>query len=151
MVYMLKYQILRDYDDAIIHLKDKLGIRATTNTQLDTCGRQLFGKKYLGTFSADDYPKPDQMSERDMFIINNKTHRSLGEHWIGVAKHNGRCYAFDTFHRHLFGLSHLFAHNGWISAGKQREQSNKESDCGVLSLAWLIMFRKYNTSILGVI
>ena len=84
MVYMLKYQILRDYDDAIIHLKDKLGIRATTNTQLDTCGRQLFGKKYLGTFSADDYPKPDQMSERDMFIINNKTTVALANIGLGL-------------------------------------------------------------------
>ena len=149
---MLKYQILRDYDDAIIHLKDKLGIRATTNTQLDTCGRQLFGKKYLGTFSADDYPTPDQMSEGDMFIINNKTHRSLGEHWIAVAKRGSHVYAFDTFHRHLGGLSHHFAHNGWIPAARFKEQSNKESDCGVLSIvAWLMMFRKYGTSILHVI
>ena len=30
---MLKYQILRDYDNAIIHLKDKLGVRSTSNTQ----------------------------------------------------------------------------------------------------------------------
>ena len=86
---MLNYQILRDYDNAIIHLKYKLGIRSTANTQLDTVGHQLFGTKYLGTYSADDYPTPDQMTEGDMFIINNKTHRSLGEHWIAVGKKQG--------------------------------------------------------------
>jgi len=148
---MLKYQILRDYDNAIIHLKNKLGVKATSNLQLDTVGRHLFGRKYLGTYSADDYPKPDQMSDGDVFILNNKTHRSLGEHWLAVGKKAGHCYAFDTFHRSLGGLSTHFTHNGWIPAGKFKEQSDKETDCGVLSMAWLILFKKYGLSILHVI
>jgi len=69
---MLKYSILRDFDNAIIHLKDQLGVRATSNLQLDAVGHRLFGNKYLGTFSADQYPTPDVMREGDMFIINNK-------------------------------------------------------------------------------
>ena len=148
---MLKFQILRDYDNAIIHLKDKLGIKATSNLQLDSVGRKLFGKKYLGTFSADTYPKPDQMTDGDVFISNNKTHRSLVEHWIAVGKKAWHCYAFDTFHRHLVGLSSHFAHNGWINAAKFKEQSSKETDCGELSMAWLMMFHKYGTAILHVI
>ena len=148
---MLKFQILRDYDNAIIHLKDKLGVKATSNLQLDSVGRKLFGKKYLGTFSADSYPTSDKMSNNDMFIINNKNHNSLGEHWIAVGKKAGHCYAFDTFHRHLVGLSSHFAHNGWINAAKFKEQSSKETDCGVLSMAWLMMFHKYGTAILHVI
>ena len=148
---MLKYSILRDFDNAQIQLKDSLGVRATTNTQLDHCGHQLFGRKYLGTYSADNYPTPEQMSEGDMFILNNKPHNSLGEHWIAVGKKAGQCYAFDTFHRHLGGLSHHFAHNGWIPAAKQREQSNKEADCGVLSMSWLKLFHKYGTAVLHVI
>ena len=77
---MLKFQILRDFDNAQIRLKYKLGVRATSNTQLDAVGHKLFGKKYLGTFSADSYPTSDKMSNNDMFIINNKNHNSLGEH-----------------------------------------------------------------------
>ena len=148
---MLKFQILRDYDNSIIHLKNRLGVKATSNLQLDAVGRKLFGSKYLGTYSADDYPKPDQMTDGDVFISNNKTHRSLGEHWIAVGKKAGHCYAFDTFHRHLVGLSSHFAHNGWINAGRFIEQSSKETDCGVLSIAWLILFKKYGLSVLQVI
>jgi len=122
---MLKYQILRDYDNAIIHLKNKLGVKATSNLQLDTVGRHLFGRKYLGTYSADDYPKPDQMSDGDVFILNNKTHRSLGEHWLAVGKKAGHCYAFDTFHRSLGGLSTHFTHNGWIPAGSSKSNLTK--------------------------
>ena len=148
---MLKYQILRDYDNAIIHLKDKLGVRATSNTQLDAVGHKLFGKKYLGTFSADSYPTSDKMSNNDMFIINNKNHNSLGEHWISVAKKGNHVYAFDSFHRRIGGLNHHFTHNGWIPAGRFIEQSSKETDCGVLSMSWLILFKKYGLSVLQVI
>ena len=55
---MSKYQILKSYEKILMSIEDIIGSGETTNIQLDTLGKHLFGSnKYVGTFSSDAFPK----------------------------------------------------------------------------------------------
>ena len=146
---MSKYQILKEYEQNLMKIEDILGDGITNNIQLDSLGHYLFGKKYLGTFSSDTYPK--RIKNGDMFIVNNKSSKQKGEHFIAIHKYRNKTYAYDTFNRDVHSLSNYWRHKSWISANTNRDQSFNEKNCGSRSMAWLISFDKYHEKIIGVI
>ena len=75
---MTKYQILKSFEKVLMSIEDIIGSGETTNIQLDTLGKHLFGSnKYVGTFSSDDFPKTN-IKRGQCFTMNNKIH-DLGE------------------------------------------------------------------------
>ena len=54
---MSKYQILKQYVQVLMDVKDVLGSTVTTNGQLAKLGYIIFKNDYLGTYSSDKMPK----------------------------------------------------------------------------------------------
>ena len=146
---MAKYQILKEYEQNLMHLEDILGSGITNNIQLDSLGHYLFGKKYLGTYSSDTYPR--RLKDGEMFIVNNKSSRQKGVHFISVSKYKNKVYAYDTFNRDVHKLSNQWRHKSWINANTNRDQSFNEKNCGSRSMAWLISFANHHDKIIGVV
>ena len=48
-------------------IKDILGRRSTTDTQLNKLGKHIFGKLFIGVFPSDKVPK---LKVNEMCIIN---------------------------------------------------------------------------------
>ena len=86
-----------------------------------------------------------------MFIINNKSDRSSGEHWLSCVKYKNKIYSFDSFARNVHKLSPYWKHKAIINANSRRLQSFNENNCGARSIAFLITFQKYKLKCLRVI
>ena len=48
------------------------------NIELNRLGNAIFGDLFLGVFTSDQFPK--YIRDGQMFIINNKSSKSEGEH-----------------------------------------------------------------------
>lgn len=146
---MNKYPILKQYNENLMYIEDLLGSGITNNIQLDKLGNYLFGKAYLGTFSSDYFPR--HIKNDQCFIMNNKSSRSPGEHFIAFYKRNGKLYGYDSFSRPVKGLSRYWKNKDIINANKDRDQSFKSSSCGSMSMAFLVSFHKWGTKVIGTI
>ena len=137
---MSKFEILNFYEQSLMHIQDIIGSKITNNQQLEKLGSHLFGKDFIGVFSANNFPK--LVLNNQMFIINNKSDRSPGEHWLACVKYNNRIYAFDSFGRNVHKLSPYWKNKLIINANHERLQSYKELNCGSRAIAFLITFKK---------
>ena len=149
---MSKYRILKDYSQVLMKIEDILGDGVTTNIQLDKLGYHLFGNKYLGTLSSDQFPK--YIREGQCFILNTDSSKSLNKsgHWVSFYKLNKRLYYYDSFMRQPNKLSQFWINKKLINANRtDRDQSYKESDCGSRSLAWIVIFSKWGERAINII
>jgi hypothetical protein len=114
-----------------------LGRKATTDKQLTTMGKKLFGKKYIGTFSQNYKVKSSPTTQ--MFVINTDTSGGPGEHWIAVLKNNNTFYVYDSFARTSKKIIPVFSKNKLIieSDRDDAEQRGQSEVCGQLCLSWL--------------
>jgi len=87
---MTTYQILKEYDETLMLIEDMIGSNGSSNFQLDKLGGNIFGPYYLGTYSSDHFPK--YIRNEQCFIMNNKSSRTKGEHFIAFYKRNGKLY-----------------------------------------------------------
>jgi len=147
---MSKYRILKDYSQILMRIEDILGDGVTTNTQLNKLGYHLFGNKYLGTLSSDQFPK--YIREGQCFILNTDSSKQSGTHWVAFYKLNKRLYYYDSFARSTSKLSKYWKTIKLINANRtDRDQSFKESDCGSRSLAWIVILSKWGESAIDII
>ena len=146
---MTTYRILKEYDETLMLIEDMIGSNGSSNFQLDKLGENIFGPYYLGTYSSDHFPK--YIHNEQCFIMNNKSSRTKGEHFIAFYKRNGKLYGYDTFDRKPNTLSPYWKNKHIINANTERSQSYREGNCGPRSLAWLICFSKYGERVIGVI
>ena len=102
---MNKYQILKEYQQNLMYIEDLLGAGITNNFQLDSLGKFLFGDRYLGTFPSDQFPR--HIKNDQCFIMNNKSSRSKGEHFIAFYKYKNNTYAYDSFNRNAKKIINL--------------------------------------------
>ena len=65
---MSKYIILKEYEQTLMYLQDIIGSKTTNNVQLERIGKYIFGDKFIGVFSADQFPK--YVRNGSMFILN---------------------------------------------------------------------------------
>ena len=78
-------------------------------------------------------------------IINNDN--GVGQHWLAVYQERNKVYVWNTFGRDIKKLMPEFHARGKaqgydiIKANKkyEHEQETNQSDCGLRSLAWLIL------------
>ena len=131
---MSKYEILKEYEQNLMLIEDILGPGVTTNVQLDKLCYYLFNN-YLGTFSSEKFPK--HILKSQCFIINNKSSKSKGEHWIAVFMKD-KLYVYDSFNRNVHKLSHHFKNLHFINSNTDRDESYKEDNCGQRCVSWLI-------------
>ena len=143
---MDSYNILKEFETNRIMLEDILGVEATDNIELSKVGKYLFGNRFRGAYPSDKMPV---LKNNEMCIIN--TDNKQGIHWIACYKCRNKTYVYDSFDRNFKTLSKYWKNKHWVNANKDRDQSYTSSVCGVLSMAWLISFDKYNTKVIIII
>ena len=149
---MSKYQILKDYEQILMHVEDILGSGITDNIQLTNLGRQMFSNDYLGTYSSDQMPK--YIKNNQCFILNTDSSKSLNKtgHWVAFYKLNSKLYYYDSYARNKNKLSKYWKNKRMYNANTiDRDQSFEANDCGSRSLSFLILFRKYGTRCINVV
>lgn len=144
----LKYQILNDFDECLIRIEDIIGDKVTTNTTLYKLGKLLFGERFKNVYTSDDFIR---LTNNQCCIVNTDSSKQAGSHWIGVYKYRDHYYTFDSFARDIHTLSRYFKFKKWVNVEHIRRESYKESNCGQLSLNWLLIFDRYKTKCIGVI
>ena len=145
-----KYDILKEYEEILMKIEDMIGTKSTNNIELEKIGENLYGERFIGVFSADEFPK--YVKENQMFIINTEPKNKPGIHWVSCYKLNKKFYMYDSFDRPIKDLSKFWKHkNNIVNANKDRDQSFLEYTCGQRSIAWLIMFNKYDSRIINII
>jgi len=145
---MSKYQILKDFDKAYVHVCDLLGDKSTNNLQLLNFGAFLFGDKFKSVYCADDNIR---LHNDQCCIVNTDPHTKSGTHWLGLYKYRNVYYVFDSFGRDVRKLSKFFKKKTWQNFEFHRIESFRSENCGVLSLTFLIIFDKYKLKCRGVI
>ena len=154
---MSKYKILEEYNKNLMYIYDTLKKSGTTdNYELNTLCKALFGDLFIGVFSSNEFPK--YIRNNQMFIINNKSSKQEGEHWLAFIKsdknkdHKSRLYGYDSYNRDIHKLSPYFKHKKIINANSNRDQSyNGEQNCGERAVCWLLSFVKHGEKIINII
>ena len=153
---MSKYKILEEYNKNLIYIDDILkNSSSTTNIELNRLGKAIFGELFLGVFTSDQFPK--YIRDGQMFIINNKSSKSDGEHWLSFIKssknkdHKPLLYGYDTYNRDIRKLSPYFRNKRFINANTNRDESFFQMDCGQRSFCFLISFFSHGDRVIGII
>ena len=147
---MSKYKIKNEFDYFLIEIEDIITDKTTSNVTLNRIEKVLFGKRFLGVVSADEWFH--RVDEGEMFIINTDPQNRPGTHWCSVYKYNKTFYVFDSFARDVHALSKFWrSKKNIVNANKGRDESFKSQNCGALSLAYLVIFNRYHEKCLGII
>ena len=146
---MSKYQILSNFEDNLIMVENKLKKTGLTNNiELNKLGKKLLGDKFLNVYMANKLPR---MKNNEYCIINNKSSKSHGEHWLALVKYGNKKYIWDSFARNYKTLSPYFKNKNWINASVKPFEANDGKDCGQLSLSFILSFEKFKLQLLNVI
>ena len=142
----MEKQIERIYNNIVTRMK-KIHNGETTNVQLQTLGRQLFGTKFIGVFPSDKIPK---IPRNKSCILNTDPSYLGGQHWVALARSDkGKLYFYDTFARNIKeiipALQKKFKGEKIYYDTKDTNQHPNQSDCGVRCLSWLVMFYNYGS------
>ena len=140
---MSKAKATAMYKKLVEALESHYDNETKTNTDLIQIGRVIFeplGNNVIRNADYDFNRMDDKYS-----IINNDN--GVGEHWLAVYQERHSVYVFDTFGRDMKILMPEFharaRTQGYtiINANKkyEHEQEANQSDCGLRSLAWLIL------------
>ena len=131
------------YNKLINALETHYDNETKTNTDLIRIGEAVFTPLDDNVMRNADYDFNKMDGEYS--IINNDN--GAGEHWLAVYQEGSSVYVFDTFGRDIKTLMPEFharaRTQGYniIKANKkyEHEQGVKQNDCGLRSLAWLIL------------
>lgn len=113
----------------------KLGDKALNNTQLDSIGKQLFGKRYIGT-----HPQDRTVFKNGFQIINTDTYGKAGVHWVALYITPKTIYVYDSFGRPTKKLLKVLSKNATrkiVDSEYDPEQFGNSQICGHLCLSWL--------------
>ncbi len=129
------------YAAALARIQRRLGKNTTSDTQLNDAGHALFGKAWGGAVAAN---APLKLTRTKRFGIVN-TAPAPGEHWMGILwTGQGRRLGYDSFARRVVDASYrptALTQHGKLRIRDadrgDREQADREDNCGQRSLAWL--------------
>jgi hypothetical protein len=126
--------------------RQKYGRGPHTDSVIREMGKQYIGGRFKGVYPWDTMPK---LPNNTYAVINTDDHTKGGVHWVGVYSSNNRYYIFDSFGRQPGNILHPFVEKQQglgreiININKTSDQANKQSDCGLRSIAMLIIAHKY--------
>ena len=136
--------IFNKYKKTMIKL---MGSKSTTSRQLNIIGNQLFGNRYIGTFSQDNIPfhkvKPDTFA-----IINTDTQGKPGVHWVALYFTAKTAYVWDSYGRDSNKLLPVFIKQlklrniRFKNSDPDEDQSRTSEICGQLCLAFMLTVDK---------
>ena len=121
-----------------------IGNKTTYQGELEKAGVKLFGVKFKGVFPSDKIPRLNDL--KSYAILNLDKSNQAGSHWVAIAHKDGMTYLYDSFGRKGVKIIPSLYHSGngrIINTDLDKEQDEKETNCGARSLSWLLMFDKY--------
>lgn len=134
-------------DTAFKNYKNKFikifGRDALYDSQLTRAGRDIFGRKYIGTFSQDTMP-----TTSGYLIVNVDTSKKINTpaaHWVAIYQTKTRMYVYDSYGRSTKFVLPIIAKNTnktIIESKRDPEQYGETVICGHLCLAWLCCVEK---------
>jgi len=136
------------YKNILSKVEKTLGSGATYNTELETFGKQLFGKKFHGVYAADKLPKLTKT--QPYAIINLDKSGEGGSHWIALAKSGAKIIFYDSFgrpNRSILPMLNEEAKIKIVDTEDDAEQNIVEENCGARCMVFLIMFDKFGEKI----
>ena len=145
---MSKYQILKQFEDAYVHICDIIGDKSTTNITLNKLCKKIFENRFIGVFCSNE---KFQLRDGECCIINTDPSYKSGLHWCSLYKYRGIIYFFDSFGRHYQSLSKYWKNKKWTCVEFNRIESFKSQNCGELSVTFLVIFDHFKLKCLGVI
>ena len=131
-------------------LKDKIisqwGNKSLYDAEITDIGRQLLGKKYIGTFPVDKVP----LAGSDKYMIVNCDMSGLpGSHWVALHIRGDKIYIYDSFARKSkVILKPLYdrvkkSKKTIVDINAKPDQKSNSEVCGPISLAWLYVVYKH--------
>jgi hypothetical protein len=120
------------------------GSSMKTNIELIDIGAQIFPQLGHNVIRNADY---DFEKMKGKYSIVN-TDNGVGVHWFGVYQKGRVLHMFDTFDRSSMRLVPQFVKRATLAGftiqdthdkNHKREQRDEQEDCGIRSLAWLIL------------
>ena len=127
------------YNIELTKIIKKMGKNTTDNFQLDKVGKQLFGNKYIGTFSSDNIPT---MRQGQYCIVNTDPSNMPGEHWVGLARMSKKILFYDSFGRTSKSLMPSLLQTN-MNTDLDAEQDILEKSCGQRCIGLLTIFDKH--------
>jgi len=116
------------------------GDTTTYLSELERVGNKLLGTNFKGVFASDRIPRLNELKK--YCILNLDKTGEPGSHWVAIAKDGKKTWVYDSFGRsHVKIIKGLkYSGNGRIvEPQRDAEQSIEETNCGALSLAWLVL------------
>jgi len=128
-------------------LRKAYGNGELDDVTLKRISKKYLGEQFLGVYPYDQYP--NDAPDDSYAIINTDPHGQQGVHWIGLYKKGKTLYVYDSFGRHSKNVLRQFFHShvarGFrvVDVNLKREQADKQNDCGLRSLTYLILEHRY--------
>ena len=107
----------------------------THNVELDRIGKKLIGKKFIGVFASDAYPKFD--GSESYCIVNLSKTNTNGTHWVARMCKRNTILWYDSFARKISSLIPTSRGVDTSLAPSSMDQEVEQMDCGQRSLAAL--------------
>ena len=131
------------YNKLVDALETHYDNETKTNIDLVNIGKEVFEPLGHNVMRNSDYAFEDMHGEYSIVNTDNGT----GIHWTSVYQEHDKVYVFDTFGRDIKKLMPEFAKrsrtNGYIivnaNSKYDHEQEDVQNDCGLRSMAWLIL------------
>jgi len=126
--------------------RKKYGKGPHSDITIRDMGKEYIGARFKGVYPWDTMPN---LPNNTYAVINTDDHTQGGVHWVGVYSHNNTYYIFDSFGRQPKNILHPFVEKmqglgkGIVNLNKTSDQANRQSDCGLRSIAMLIIANKY--------
>ena len=116
----------------------QLGRKALADDQLNELGKQMLGKKYIGTFAQDKLP-----SRSGYMIVNVDTSKKINTpdaHWVGIYSTPKTIFVYDSFGRLTKNVLKLISKTTTkkiVDSKHDPEQYGADSElCGHLAMSF---------------
>jgi hypothetical protein len=120
----------------------QLGKGALDDSQLDALGKEMLGKKYIGTFAQDEMP-----NRSGYMIVNVDTSKKINTdkaHWVAIYQTPKTLYVYDSFGRLTQNVLKLISKKTKkkiVDSKHDPEQYGFTEICGHLAMAWICVVR----------
>lgn len=128
----------KKYNKVLKLIKTWLGNTTTYGDDVERVGKKMFGKKFKGVFSSDNFPK----IKTGYMIVNMDKSTEMGSHWVAFAADKTGYNIYDSFGR---STHKIFPNIGgrFNESKRDAEQSVLQNDCGQRCLAWLYVWDQF--------
>ena len=128
-------ELFLKYKKQIIRIEGK---GALDNIQLDKIGKQLLGKKYIGTYAQDELP-----SRSGYMIVNVDTSKKINTpdaHWVAIYQTPKTLYIYDSYGRLTKNVLKIISKTTTkkiVDSKHDPEQYGHTNICGHLAMSFL--------------